>query len=228
MSDYAFDYPAEADALAGNVDHLDTEYDSSGEYGYGDDLYSYGDEYVPATDPESPEFREAARQYGMEHVQDVIEHLVQTQLVPLHSQLESIVNEQQAAQGVEDAYDRLADYGIAEEDRGAVFDMVHQHTHEMAAQLGVDVPTFLQLMEQHAGVGNGSGEAAALMLLELGAAATTRATAPAADEFGVLRNYFPRGDDTSLIHGEPMPLGGQEPLPRGNEFSVLAKYFPKP
>src|SRR5262245_14703989 len=123
MSEFAYsDFPAEADAVAGNID---------GEIEY-DDLDPYYDQpgdplpWQPSVDRDSPEFQEAVRQQALEEVHRTVIPAVVSQVAPLHAEVEGWISEHEAAAGREEGYERLGNLGVAEEHQAQVFDMVRE------------------------------------------------------------------------------------------------------
>jgi hypothetical protein len=221
VSDFAPEYgdwPAEADAVAGNLDHLDVD----GEPDYG---YDSPDDQLPwqPIDTDSPEFRELARQYALEEAHAAVSQLVENHLAPLGAQMEVALEQQDFAAGMDQVYDALEGFGVAEDDRQAVFEITAENLEQAAAQIGVDVPTFLQAMEEAYGLGDGSGAAAALAALEIGAASMARAHehANAKDEFAVYDLHF-----RQPLYTERGPTTLEQPSTPGDEFGVLRKWFP--
>jgi hypothetical protein len=221
MSEFAPEWPVEADAIAGNMDHLDV--DAEPDYGYDDEGDLLPWEQEAAIDPQSPEFQQAASAYALEHVQSTIEHLIQEHIAPLGAQMEAALEQQDVDAGMDQAYSALEEWGVAENDRQAVIEITVENLQQAADQIGTDIPTFLLEWDRLAG-GDGSGQAAALTALELGAASLARAHehTNAKDEFAVYDLHFRRGPLLDE-HGPTTPL---QPSTPGDEFGVLRKWFP--
>jgi hypothetical protein len=230
VSEYA-DWPAEADAIAGNIDY-DDELVDGGYVGYDDEGYGY-DEWAPEIDPSDPLFQEAAREYALAELQDIIPELVEQQLGPLGREMEAALDEQRLAAGWDWAHQHLDGLGVPENDRQELVELVAANLGDAAQQAGVDVVRFLQLAEQAAGIGNGDGEAAAVAMLEIGAAALERHRSIAnakGDEYEVFDRYF-RQEPLGASTGLGALITGRAPTqsssaPPGDEFAVLRKYFP--
>jgi len=212
------DWPAEADAVAGNIDHLDV--DAEPDYGYddGSDLLPW--EPGAEIDTQSPEFQEAAREYAREHVQSTIEHLIQENLAPLGAQMEAALEEQQLAAGQAQADGILEAAGLDEAGRDQAFGIADAFVNTYAQELGVPPDVWIAALADYKGV---SVPEAAQMILEETANVVQHQDrmAGAKDEFDVLHRYFqPITPVHSTAPGHPP--GG----PGGDEFSVLRKWFP--
>jgi hypothetical protein len=216
MSEYGYDeseggYPAVADAVAGNIDHLDTE------YGYSEEPSPWQPEFAP-DDPESPEeqealavFNEAARAYGIEHAQQIVGQLIDTELAPLGAEMEAALEQQRNAAGWEVADQILSEAGLDEADRERTLELADGFVEQFAANLGIEPGQWLEAFARYQG---GSVEQAAQVVLQ-SAANVVRNEAQArgaADEVELARLH------TRL----PQP-GGSIP-PGGDEFSVVRKY----
>ena len=223
MSEFAPEYgdwPAEADAVAGNIDHLDV--DAEPDYGYDDGTgalpWEPGAE--PVVDTDSPEFQEAARRYALEHTQGVIDQLIGEHLAPLGAQMEAALEEQQLAAGWTQADGILEAAGLDEAGRDQAFGIADEFVNTYAQELGVPSDVWIAALAEYKGV---SVPEAAQMILEETANVVQHQDrmAGAKDEFDVLHRYFqPITPVHSTAPGHPP--GG----PGGDEFSVLRKYFP--
>jgi hypothetical protein len=199
------DWPPEADAV-------DDELDWSPEADAVDDAYG----------PDSPAFREAARAYGMQHAEQLVAQLVDQHVAPLTTELDAVLEQQRLDEAHGVAIERLGELGVEEDDHHAVLGAVSDTVGNVANQLGVDPLTCLRLIEQAAGIGDGSGDAAALMMLELASEAWKTSAPVEGDEHAVLRKYFPNGGQ-GLFESEPVPFGGQTPV-EGDEHAVFEKW----
>lgn len=213
MSEPAWEGPAEADAVAGNIDHPDLDYDVEG--------IPWEPDAADTPDPEElvQLFNEAARQHGMEHAQEIVEHLIGTHIAPLGAEMESMLEQERYAEGWDAADGIFEEAGLDEGARDEAFEAAEAFVDWHAREMGVDPAQWLGLLA--ASRGTDEAGAARLVFQAVGDVMQHHAhLANAKDELAVVDKYFsgvqpatpaPRDEipkDRDVRVGDYMP-GGQ-------------------
>jgi hypothetical protein len=218
MSEFAPEWPVEADAIAGNMDHLDV--DAEPDYGYDDEGDLLPWEQEAAIDPQSPEFQEAAREFAREHVQSTIEYLIQENLAPLGAQMEAALEKERQADGWDVAADVLEEAGLEEAVWEQAVETAEQFVDWHAQQMGVDAKQWLELLAESRGID--VGDAAKLVLQAVSDAHHhNERFKPGSGERAVVAKYF--GDPTPAPARNPTDEAA--PGARNPERAVVTKYF---
>jgi hypothetical protein len=190
-------WPAEADAVASNVDF--------------DDSYV---EAQPETSGESPDwelqaFEDAAREYGREYAEASLQRVIAERLEPLAQEMESALQGRRQEEGTQAALKILGERGVVESDREEVLSRTEAMLDQELEARGMTWDD-LQLIpdeQRHAFIDSALNANADAWVLHK--------RYEGGDELAVAHKHFVN----------PAALQQAAPVPGGDELSLVAKHL---